>query len=107
MVTLAGKLVHSPVGLARLVPVRFRSTLVPRWPAIGAVMLRTGAAGLGTLSGEGCWATADAAASRTAARAGRERRRLMVLLGGEAAARLVGRAGRRAAGREAILVRRG
>src|SRR5262245_4466670 len=53
MVTLAGKLVHRPVGSARLVPVRVNSSFVPRCIPSGATGVRVGARGLGGRTGTG------------------------------------------------------
>ena len=53
MVTLAGKLVHNPVGSARLVPVRVRSSEDPRSMPMGAGMAIVGASGLGFAT-KGC-----------------------------------------------------
>src|SRR5206468_2294856 len=60
MTTLAGKLVHNPVGSARFVPVRVRSIVVPRWTPSGSTGARVGACGLGGAGGgwAGAWLTA-------------------------------------------------
>jgi hypothetical protein len=48
---LAGKLVHSPVGSARLLPVSVRSSVVPRCIPNGTAGLSTGACGLAAGAG--------------------------------------------------------
>src|SRR5262249_45557206 len=52
--TLAGKLVHRPVGSARLVPVRVSSRVVPRWMPSGTGILSVGACGLALTVGSFC-----------------------------------------------------
>src|SRR5262249_7850309 len=63
-VTLAGKLVHNPVGSARLVPVNVSSSLVPRCMPSGTTGARGGASGLAGMTGGG-WATAGAATAKS------------------------------------------
>src|SRR5262249_60328403 len=55
IVTLAGKLVHRPVGSARLVPVSVNSSFVPRCMPSGRTGVSVGASGLGGMTGGG-WA---------------------------------------------------
>src|SRR5262245_47750189 len=72
IVTLAGKLVHRPVGSVKFVPVRVRSSFVPRCMPSGAGGLSVGACGLGTGNGGGGWATETAGAdNRTNSRRNR------------------------------------
>src|SRR5262249_58734994 len=66
MVTLAGKLVHSAVGSARLVPVRVRSRAVPRVIPRGTGGAKVGAWGLGAGGG---WAGTATHHERRKARA--------------------------------------
>src|SRR5947208_2879110 len=75
MDTLAGKLVHRPVGSARLLPVSVSSRAVPRWMPSGTGIFRVGASGLGFTAGGSFCALAFAARVRTANRAGTEYRR--------------------------------
>ena len=54
MVIFAGKLVQTPVGSLRLVPLRVNSMLVPRCMPRGTATFKTGAAGLGGVGGSCC-----------------------------------------------------
>ncbi len=51
IVTLAGKLLHTPVGSARLVPVRVSSSAVPRCIPSGRIGASVGASGGGGAGG--------------------------------------------------------
>src|SRR5207249_4750571 len=73
MVTWAGKLVHKPVGSARLVPVRVSSIAVPRWMPSGMGIFSVGAWGLGGVRA-GCWAWRPTGRIRMANKAGRDDR---------------------------------
>src|SRR6516164_5634609 len=61
---VAGKLVHSPVGLARLLPVKVSSSDCPRCAPLGNGILMTGARGFGATGAGFCESARSANVSK-------------------------------------------